>query len=101
MLLKTSLKNDFSRFQALQQFVDIFIIAFTGKQFARGNIQQSNTRFIINKMDSCQKIIAVMLKEFVTCCNTRSYHFGNSPLNNSLYLFRIFKLITNSNTVTS
>ena len=46
-------------------------------------------------MQACQKIIAVMLKQFIVHSSSRSDHVSNSPLNNSFSHFGIFQLIAN------
>src|SRR6185312_13783320 len=77
ILLLISLKNNFSRIETLQQFVRIFFIAFGNKKFTGRNIEKGNSCFLFNDMKATQKIILIVLEQFIIGGNSRSNQFSN------------------------
>ena len=95
------LKNNFRRLKCLQQLIRVFMVALCHKKFTSRDIQKGNTVYFLSKMNACQKIIAVVLQQFIMRGQPRCHHFGYTPLYNSFGHFGIFQLVTDGHPKTS
>src|SRR6476469_4899377 len=100
MLLPAPLKNYFGRFQGLEQLVNIFLCSCRNKKFSCCNIKKCDPRLLVCKMYRCEKIIIAIVEQLFVGGDAGRDQFGNTAFNNSLCLFRIFKLVANGHAVT-
>ena len=95
-----------------QQFLYVIISSFTCHKLTCRNIQETYTTRSFTEMNSGKKVIFLIIQYIVTHGNTRSnkfcysalhhlVHFAQSLLTLNLLslLFRVFKLVANSHTL--
>ena len=88
------LDNDFARFEALDQLVDILRVALGYIKLTGGDVQEGDSRYLLFKMNPGQEVILFPVEDLVMIRNTGGDQFGDPALHYGLCKFRIFQLIT-------
>ena len=94
-----TLKKNLFRGKVIQQLVYIIKRSFCSKEFTGRNIEKGNSTGSLSEMNGSQKVILFIVQYIIIDRNTGSNQFGNATLHQLLRHFRVFQLVTDSDTL--
>ena len=99
--LQSTFHQDFFGRKSREKFVDIFHISFGYKIFSGGNIQQRQSHIGCAEVDGSKEVVLFAGEYVVSQSHTGGHQFGDAAFDKLLGEFRVFKLVTNGNAVSS
>ena len=92
-------KKNFLRGKVIQQFVYIIKRSFCSKEFTGRNIKKGNPTGSFPEMNGSKEVIFFIIQDIIIDRNTGSHQFGNATFHQLFRHFRIFQLVTDSDTL--
>ena len=94
VLTFVALHQHLGRIEALQQLVNVFVVALRQEKLTSRDIQKRHTRDLLFEMHGSQEIVLLLFKNVVIVCDSWRNQLHYPTLHQFLGQFGVFKLLT-------